>query len=77
MAEVSKEIIKKGCELMSITDFKNSVGGVSTQAIDYAISKDLIDYIRVDNRVRVVAMTKKTKSYKPNKSKVRKTTMKL
>jgi len=45
--------------------------GLTQSAIDYAILNDKIDYCQ-PSRDRFIVLTKKTKSYKPNKSKKRK-----
>jgi len=78
MAEVSKEVLKDNCVLVSIHEFRhNHAKGISTQAMDYAIKHDLIDYVKIDNMVRVIALTEKTLSYTPNKSKTRRSKMEL
>lgn len=69
MAEISKDVIKKGIKLSTIKDFRDThAGGVSAQAIAYALENDLVDYIRVGNRVRVIVLTDKSLSYQPNSS---------
>lgn len=80
MAEVSDKVIKKAFKdkLMSITEFRNTKAqGVSSQAINYAIENDKIDYIKVNNKVRIIVLTKKTLAYKPNASKKRAAIMSL
>ena len=62
-------IFKKGIELKTIKDFRmDYADGVKAQAIDYAIKNDLVDYIQVGDRVRVIVLTPKTLSYIPNKN---------
>lgn len=69
MAELTKEVIKSQYKLMSIYEFRMSHGqGVSSQAIGYAIKEELLDYLQIDKRVRVIVLTEKSKSYRPNKS---------
>jgi DNA replicative helicase MCM subunit Mcm2 (Cdc46/Mcm family) len=69
MAEVSSEVVKKGIKLATIKDFRDTyAGGVSAQAIAYALSNDLVDYIRVGERVRVIVLTAKSLAYQPNSS---------
>lgn len=69
MAEVSKEVLKEGVKLTTIKDFRDTyAGGVSAQAIAYAIKHDLIDYIQVGERVRVIVLTTKSLTYRPNES---------
>jgi hypothetical protein len=64
MADVSKKIIKKGVELCSITDFKKRHNGLSGQAVDYAISKGLVDYVQV-GKIRFIALTDRSLAYSP------------
>lgn len=70
--DVRKKILKKSFvdSLMSITDFKDR-HGISSQAVAYAIREDLIDYIKVSSRVKIVVLTRKTLDYTPNASKNR------
>lgn len=72
MAEISKKVIKPGFELKSTTDFRNECGGITAQALSYAINNDMVDYIKISDTVRIIVMTDKTKKYTPNASKVRK-----
>lgn len=74
MAEVSKKVIAekfKG-KLLTITEFRKKYAeGVSSQAVNYAIEHDLIDYVDIGPRVRAIVLTEKTLKYAPNKSKKR------
>jgi len=76
MAELSS--ILGDNKVVSISDFKKTyAGGVSAQAINYAIEHDLVDYIQVGKRVRIVVLTHKSLTYSPNKSPKRKSTLSL
>lgn len=71
MAEIKDKILKEEYrdKIVTITDFrKNYAGGISSQAIDYAIANDLIDYADLGKRARVIVLTEKTLGYVPNKS---------
>lgn len=71
MAEVSSKVIRPSFEgkLKTINEFRKTNGkGISSQAIDYAIKNDLIDYIQFGDRVRVIVLTPKTLEYVPNDS---------
>lgn len=60
------KIFKKGAEVLSISDFAKGYGnGITTQAVDYAIKKDKIDFTSIGKR-KFVVLTEKTKSYVPN-----------
>lgn len=79
MANVKDEILAakfKG-KVITIDEFRYGYAGeISTQAVYYAISKDLIDYVEFGTRSRFIVLTEKTLSYVPNKSPKRtKTTM--
>ena len=51
---------------MSISEFSvQYAGGVSSQAISYAMDKDKIDYVLLGT-IRYVVMTEKSRSYVPN-----------
>lgn len=68
MAEISKKVLGK-YKVTTIADFRHTyAGGVSAQAINYAIDKDLIDYINVGKRVRIIVLTPKSIGYTPNES---------
>lgn len=70
MAEVSKQVIspKFRDSLVTINAFRKSVGNISSQAVDYAIKNDLVDYVDIGSRVRIIVMTDKTQGYQPNDS---------
>lgn len=68
MAELSKKILKD-TKVTTIADFRHTyANGVSAQAINYAIENDLVDYIDVGPRVRIIVLTPKSISYTPNNS---------
>lgn len=75
MGEVSDRVFKKGekaVQVVSIQDFRQQhCGGVSAQSVNYAIENDLVDYVRIDGRIKLVALTPKTLAYKPNPNKNR------
>lgn len=69
MAEISKKVIKDGFKLISVQDFREQyAGGVSPQAISYAIKQDQIDYVQISPTVRIIVLTAKTLQYNPNAS---------
>jgi len=71
MAEItSEELKKKNYKTMSKTEFAKSVGNVTSQALDYVLEQDKIDYIMVGSH-RVIVLTEKTKLYTPSKNKNR------
>jgi len=77
MAEISKEVLGEK-KVTTIADFrKNYAGGVSAQAINYAIEHDLVDYMEVGKRVRIIVLTPKSIQYTPNESPKRTTRMSL
>lgn len=71
MADVKDKVINKAYwdKMVTINEFrKNYADNVSPQAIDYAVEKDLIDYVVIGPRVRFIVLTQKTLDYVPNKS---------
>ena len=45
---------------------KSHCNGISNQALDYAIKKDLIDYTKLEKSIeRLIVLTDKTMSYTP------------
>ncbi len=72
--EISNKVIKSPYKLMSVNEFRFEYGaGVTPQAISYACSKDKLDYLKISDSLKVIVLTEKSKSYKPNKSKKRST----
>lgn len=71
MAEIkAKELREKAYITMNKTEFATHVGGVTSQALDYALREDIIDYTYVGKH-RVIVLTPKTKLYTPNEHKNR------
>jgi hypothetical protein len=65
------EIFKPEIEVLSITEFIDKYNpGITTQAVDYAMKHDNIDFTWIGTD-RYVVMTKKTRAYKPNESSTR------
>lgn len=77
MAELSDAVINKKYEVISTTEFRESLGNITPQALAYAIKKDLVDFVRISPTVRIIVLTEKTKSYKPNASKLRKSVLRV
>lgn len=57
-------------KIVSVNEFRNSFqgGALSSNAILYAIKNDLVDYVKVDDKINLIVLTEKTLSYTPNKS---------
>lgn len=57
-------------KVISVNEFRNSFdgGAITSNAVLYAMSKDLIDYIKIDDKINLIVLTDKTKAYTPNKS---------
>lgn len=57
-------------KVISVHEFRNSFdgGAITSNAVLYAMSKDLIDYIKIDDKINLIVLTDKTKAYTPNKS---------
>ncbi len=71
MAEMLNNIVKEEYKdkVITITAFRKKYAeGVSSQAINYAIGNDLIDYLDIGPRVRLIVLTNKTLAYTPNSS---------
>lgn len=69
MAELSNKIFKGNTKVATIAEFRHTyANGVSAQAINYAIENDLVDYIDVGPRVRIIVLTPKSLGYTPNNS---------
>ena len=67
---------KETVELQSLMQFRESHGNIKNQAVHYAMQNDLIDYILVGSGkagTRMIVLTEKTKTYKPNNSAKRQT----
>jgi hypothetical protein len=68
--QLKKEDVLK-LPIVSVSEFaKNYAGGVSSQAISYAMEKDKVDYVWLGDE-RFVVLTDKTKLYSPNASQKR------
>ncbi len=64
MAEIDKkEVLKEGIELLSIKQFATAMK-VTPQAIQYAINKDKVDFIKIGEQ-RFILMSTKTREYAP------------
>lgn len=73
--EKSKDVLVPEFQgkLMTINEFRNKLAsGVSYQAIQYALANDMVDYIDIGPRVKVIVLTEKSLNYRPNKSPARK-----
>ena len=75
MGEVRDKVFKQGdkaVQAVSVQEFREKYcEGISAQSVNYAIDKDLIDYVRIDDRIKLIALTPKTLAYKPNPNKNR------
>lgn len=78
MAEIaSSKLLKKGVEIMSISDFiAKHHPGLTVQGVGYAMEAGKIDYV-IMAKDRMVVMTDNTRTYVPNGSKKRKEKMEL
>lgn len=70
MAEIGKKVFKEkySDKIQTINEFREAKGGISAQAVDYAIKNDRIDYVNIGKRVRVIVLTEKSLAYTPNLS---------
>lgn len=65
------KVFLPGVEVVSIKEFSEKYGkGVSTQALDYAMNNDNLDFIKIGTD-RFIVMTQKSRSYSPNENKNR------
>ncbi|CAB4185426.1 hypothetical protein UFOVP1492_64 [uncultured Caudovirales phage] len=65
MAQLTKNSVFK-VETLSISEYTEKYGGgVSPQAVSYAMDNDKIDFVRI-GKERLVVMTENTKTYVPN-----------
>lgn len=57
-------------KVVSVNTFRNSFkdGAVSSNAILYAIKNNLIDYVKLDDKINLIVLTERTLAYTPNKS---------
>lgn len=57
-------------KVVSVNAFRNSFegGAISSNAVLYAINNNLIDYIKIDDKINLIVLTERTKAYTPNKS---------
>ena len=72
--DVTNQVIRPAYlnKLLSVQQFREDYAdGVTTQAIGYACRNGLIDYIQIDDRVKVIVLTEKTLAYSPNRNKNR------
>ena len=74
MANVASKVIKKRFidKIVSVQQFRSIKGGITSQAVAYACDNDLVDYIIIDDRIKLIVLTEKTDLYAPNKHKNRK-----
>jgi hypothetical protein len=63
-------VSKKKYQVESQAAFKKRHPGITTQALRYAMDKDLIDYTKISEG-RVIVLSPKTSAYTPNSSKKR------
>lgn len=55
-------------KVVTVAKFLADKGGIKPQALQYAISKDLVDYVQLGHRGRAIVLTEKSLAYSPNKS---------
>jgi hypothetical protein len=61
-------------KVVTVQDFREKhCDNITSQAVNYACVHDLIDWVQMSNRVKMIVLSPKTLSYQPNKNKNRHT----
>ena len=64
MANIYGKVFKPRVIVVSVQDFrKNYADNISSQAIKYAIKNDMLDYVKIDHRINLIVINKKTIKY--------------
>lgn len=67
MADLTVKVLgEEGKKWETLTNFRKRKGGISLQALQYALNGDLLDYIRIGHKGRAIVLNKKAEDYTPN-----------
>lgn len=56
---------KEGKDWESLADFRKRHGGIKSQALQYAMKNELVDYIKIGPKASAIILTENTRSYTP------------